>query len=83
MICQMSLSKLLKLLNCSYSLPSPQFWKLPPSPQFWGDKKIKVFQSPPELGDLGGLDPFQRRQKNLPSKLAPHCVANLKQKYSW
>ena len=30
---------------------------LPPSPQFWGNKKIKkVFQSPPELGDLGGLD---------------------------
>ena len=40
----------------NYLPPSPQFWELPPSPQFWGNKKIKVFQSPPELGDLGGLD---------------------------
>jgi hypothetical protein len=38
---------------------------LPPSPQFWGSKKIKFFQSPPELGDLGGLDKSQRRQLDL------------------
>jgi hypothetical protein len=46
----------------NYLPPSPQFWELPPSPQFWGNKKIKVFQSPPELGDLGGLDQLKRRQ---------------------
>ncbi len=74
MICQMFLSKLLKPVDCSYSLPSPQFW---------GNKKRTVFQSPPELGDLGGLDTLQRRQKNLKRKLATHCVANLKQKYNW
>jgi hypothetical protein len=33
--------------------------------QFWGNKKIKLFQSPPELGDLGGLDQSKRRQRNL------------------
>ncbi len=54
---------------------------LPPSPQFWGNKKIKVFQSPPELGDLGGLDKLQHRQKNFQSKLVTQCVTNLKQKY--
>jgi hypothetical protein len=37
----------------------------PPSPQFWGNKKIKFFQSPPELGDLGGLDKSKRRQLDL------------------
>ena len=34
----------------------------PPSPQFWGNKKITIIQSPPELGDLGGLDKAKRRQ---------------------
>jgi len=34
----------------------------PPSPQFWGDKKIKVFQSPPELEDLGDLYTLQSKQ---------------------
>jgi uroporphyrinogen III methyltransferase / synthase len=44
----------------------------PPSHQFWGDKKITVFQSPPEYslrhsreGDLGGLDKSKRRQIDL------------------
>ena len=50
----------------------------PLAPNSGGNKKIKVFQSPPELGDLGGLDPLQRREKNIQSKLATHCVANLK-----
>ena len=40
----------------NYLPSSPQFWELPPSPQFWGNKKIKVFQSPPELAGL-----FQER----------------------
>ena len=26
---------------------------------------MKFFQSPPELGDLGGLDPLKLRQKDL------------------
>ncbi|MBD2190122.1 hypothetical protein H6F41_18525 [Pseudanabaena sp. FACHB-723] len=35
---------------------------LPPSPQVWGNKSI---QSPPELGDLGGLDSLKQRQMSV------------------
>jgi hypothetical protein len=34
----------------------------------------------PLAPNLGGLDTLQRRQKSIQSKLATHCVANLKQK---
>ncbi len=36
-------------------VPFPQFWgekTFAPYPQFWGEN---IIQSPPELGDLGGL----------------------------
>ena len=77
MICQMSLSKLLKLLNCSFSHDcisvslAPNSGNRPLAPNSGGTRKIrKFFQSPPELGDLGGLNTLKHRQKNLQSKLA-------------
>ena len=86
MICQMFLSKLLKLLNCNSShdcisvslAPNSGNCPLvtnsgnrPLAPNSGGTRKIrKFFQSPPELGDLGGLNTLKRRQKNLQSKLA-------------
>ena len=104
MICQMFLSKLLKLLNCNSShdcisvslAPNSGNCPLAPNsgnrplvtnsgncplvtnsgnrplaPNSGGTRKIrKFFQSPPELGDLGGLNTLKRRQKNLQSKLA-------------
>jgi hypothetical protein len=30
------------------------FYARPPTPQFWGTFEPILFQSPPELGDLGG-----------------------------
>jgi hypothetical protein len=35
---------------------------LPPSPQFWGNKNN---QSPPELGDLGGLDNLKQGRRDV------------------
>jgi hypothetical protein len=32
----------------------------PPTPQYWGTSEPGLFQSPPELGDLGGQPPLQQ-----------------------
>ena len=43
----------------------------PPSPQLWGNKS---FQSPPELGDLGGLDP---KNMQIPPELGTEGNLNI------